>query len=149
MFIGIVLLLGMIVFFLRDVRKNDVWNARFVELPTSLQIYKEVEEEDEGYSDEILRRLTAETNIDQGVKKVSIMMVIDLEEVRDYSMWTSSSYDSDVVRADLTCINFIDGTKLISTLPYHEFDRYFNNYLSQKSIYLPNIKDLFTNDSSQ
>jgi hypothetical protein len=148
MFVGIVLLIGMIVFFLRDIRKNDVWNSRFVELPTNLEIYRSVEHEEDGYSDEVLRRITAEANGDTGVKKVSVMIVIDMEEVRDYIMWTSSNYESDVVRADLTCINFIDGTKLITTLPYHEFDRYFNNYLFQKSIYLPNLKDLFKNDAS-
>lgn len=146
--LSITLIVFGLVFFLRDLRKNDLWNSRFMEFPAVLEIYKGGElEDEEDYSDELLRKLTKNSSIKEApnTKKVNVSIVVDMEEIKGYDMWTTSKFEDDAVYADCTYLSFYDGSASIIMIPFTEFDIMFNNYVDQKKRYLSfgEVKRLF------
>lgn len=141
--LAITLVVFGLVFFLRDLRKNDLWNSRFMEFPAVLEIHKKEQfDEDSGedYEDELLRKLTKDSNVDESTspnsKRVNVSIVVDMEEIKGYDMWTTSKFEDEAVYADCTYLTFYDGSATIIMIPFSEFDIMFNNYQDQKKKYL-------------
>lgn len=145
--LSITLIVFGFIFFLRDLRKNDLWNSRFMEFPAMLEIHKGREADEDDYSDELLRKLTKDSSIKEAPnsKKVNVSIVIDMEEVKGYDMWTTSKFEDEAIYADCTYLTFYDGSAVIVTIPFSEFDIMFNNYVDQKKRYLSfgDVKRLF------
>jgi hypothetical protein len=146
--LSITLIVFGLVFFLRDLRKNDLWNNRYMEFPAVLEIYGAGKVEDiEDYSDELLRKLTKDSSIKEApnAKKVNVSIVVDMEEIKGYDMWTTSKFEDEAVYADCTYLSFYDGSASIIMIPFTEFDIMFNNYIEQKKKYLSfgEVKRLF------
>jgi hypothetical protein len=133
-----VILFATILFLLRDIKKNNLWNSRFVELPALLELRRNEIGEEEDFSDEVLRRISREASgqSSQDSKKVTVSIVIDLEEVSGYDMWTTNKFSDEAIYADSTYITFYSGEAVMTIMPFEEFDVLFNNYLGQKKNYL-------------
>jgi hypothetical protein len=119
-----------------------------MEFPAVLEIYGAGKVEDiEDYSDELLRKLTKDSSIKEApnAKKVNVSIVVDMEEIKGYDMWTTSKFEDEAVYADCTYLSFYDGSASIIMIPFTEFDIMFNNYIEQKKKYLSfgEVKRLF------
>ena len=90
--------------------QENIYNSRFVILPTWLDIYDEGEEEDD-LSDDI-KKLIGQDN-KEAFKRVKTETVIDLEQIVLIEQWTSSKFSDDHVLNDCSKITFKGGDRLV------------------------------------
>jgi hypothetical protein len=90
--------------------QENIYNSRFVILPTWLDIYDEGEEEDD-LSDDI-KKLIGQDN-KEVFKRVKTETIIDLEQILLIEQWTSSKFSDDHVLNDCSKITFKGGDRLV------------------------------------
>lgn len=130
---------------LRDLQKNDLWNSRFIELPTILNINLDQEEENE-YSDSLLVQLTKDSKVDMASESrgLTISTVIDMEEIKGYDEHSTNKLTDKNIYSDSTFLEFYDGSFKIIIIPFEEFDIIFNNFLNNKKKYI-NLRRVYGN----
>lgn len=119
-------------------RKNfeSHYSKRFVEVITKIYIhppYDEDDRDDEITDDPILRKaLGVDKKKVPDSKEITVRTTIDLEEVYNYTEWTSSSYSSEKYLADCIMIYFKTGDYLLIYEKYDIFQTYYQSYLTEK-----------------
>lgn len=118
--------------FQRDL--EDHYCKRFVETTTKIYIYPDkIEEEHYEVEDPVLRKaLGVDKKIKPLSKEVSVRTTIDLEQVYNYTEWTSGNYDQQTHSSDCVTVYFNNGDSLIIFEKYDVFQTYHENYLNIK-----------------
>lgn len=110
---------------------------RFVEAVTKIYItppYQEGDEEDEyQIQDPSLRKaLGVDKRETPDSKEVSVRTTIDLEEVVNYTEWTSAKYTDQNCPSDCMMIFFRNGDQMLIFEKYDTFQTYHQNYLNDR-----------------
>lgn len=109
---------------------------RFVEAVTKIYInppYQEEDDEDSFTDDPILRKaLQADKKETPDSKAVSVRTTIDLEEVINYTEWTSAKYSDETCPSDCLMIFFRNGDQILIYEKYDIFQEYHQNYLNDR-----------------
>lgn len=110
---------------------------RFVEGVTKIYInppYQDEDDDDEELTDDpILRRaLGVDKKKTPDAKEVSVRTTIDLEEVANYSEWTSAKYGDEKCPSDCVMVYFKNGDQILLFDKYDVFQTYHQNYLNDR-----------------
>lgn len=121
-------------------RKNfeSHYSKRFVEGITKIYIhppYLEEDDEENSFTDDpILRKaLGADRKKQPDSKEITVRTTIDLEQVYNYTEWTSAGYDSDKYPADCLMIYFKNGDEMLIFERYDVFQQHYQKYLIDKA----------------
>ena len=114
------------------------YNKRFVEGITKIYIhppYLEEDDEENSFTDDpILRKaLGADRKKQPDSKEITVRTTIDLEQVYNYTEWTSSSYDSSNHPSDCLMLYFKNGDELLIFERYDVFQEFYQEYLIDKA----------------
>lgn len=90
--------------------QENIYNSRFVVLPTWLDIYEEDEDEDE-FSEDI-KKLIGQENKER-FKRIKTETIIDLDEIILIEQWTSSKFSDEQMLNDCSKITFKGGDRLV------------------------------------
>lgn len=109
---------------------------RFVEGVTKIYInppYQEEDGQDSLTDDPILRKaLEIDKKETPDSKEVSVRTTIDLEEVVNYTEWTSAKYSDEKCPSDCMMVYFRNGDQMLIYEKYDMFQEYHQNYLNDK-----------------
>jgi hypothetical protein len=108
---------------------EDVYNSRFVEVPTRIYL-NDTERENNLTDDPILRKALGVR--DRQSKEVTVRMLVDLEDISSVTEFTSSNYHDTNIKADCVLLIFKDGSESIAYGTYDEFMKIYTNYFRRK-----------------
>lgn len=121
-------------------RKNfeSHYNKRFVEGITKIYIhppYQEEDDEENSFTDDpVLRKaLGTDRKKQPDSKEITVRTTIDLEQVYNYTEWTSSDYEAEKYQADCIMIYFKNGDEMLIFERYDIFQQYHQKYLIDRA----------------
>jgi sporulation protein YlmC with PRC-barrel domain len=112
--------------------QREVYNNRFIVVPTLLDLHQDEEDEDE-FSEDI-RKLINQDSSQTKVKRVTTQTVIDLEEILIINEWTTSRFEDESITSDCTMITFRSGDRVLVMESLPAIEATLNAYLELKSM---------------
>lgn len=112
--------------------QREVYNNRFIVVPTMLDLYQDEEDEDELSED--IRKLINQDSSQNKVKRVTTQTVIDLEEILIINEWTTSRFEDESITSDCTMITFRSGDRVLVMESLPAIEATLNAYLELKSM---------------